>query len=78
MQHRRTLNAVTGRLSLRAPPALSLKRLAQALEAAPAMLHSERALDAVLATLKADFPTLQDRFHEPGRPHEWRADSAGR
>lgn len=60
MQHRRTLNAVTGRLSLRAPQALSLERLAQALEAAPAMLQRERALDAVLATLKAEFPTLQD------------------
>lgn len=60
MQHRRTLNAVSGRLSLRAPQALSLERLAQALEAAPAMLQRERALDAVLATLKAEFPSLQD------------------
>jgi len=60
MQHQRTLNAVTGRLSLRAPQALSLERLARALEAAPAMLQRERALDAVLATLKAEFPTLQD------------------
>ncbi len=60
MQHRRTLNAVTGRLSLRAPQTLSLERLARALEAAPAMLHRERALDAVLTTLKAEFPTLQD------------------
>jgi type III restriction enzyme len=60
MQHRRTLNAVTGRLSLRTPQALSLERLAQALEAAPAMLQRERAMDAVLATLKAEFPTLQD------------------
>ena len=60
MQHQRTLNAVTGRLSLRAPQALSLERLAQALEAAPAMLQSERAQGAVLATLKAEFPTLQN------------------
>jgi type III restriction enzyme len=60
MQHRRTLNAVAGRLSLRAPQALSLERLAQALEAAPAMLHRERDLAAVLATLKAEFPTLED------------------
>ena len=60
MQHQRTLNAVTGRLSLRAPQALSLECLARALEAAPAMLQRERALDAVLATLKAEFPTLQD------------------
>ena len=60
MQHRRTLNAVSGRLSLRAPQALSLERLAQALEAAPAMLQRDRPLDSVLATLKAEFPTLQD------------------
>ena len=60
MQHQRTLNAVTGRLSLRAPQTLSLERLARALEAAPAMLQRERALDVVLATLKAEFPTLQD------------------
>ena len=60
MQHRRTLNAVTGRLSLRAPQALSLEHLAQALEAAPAMLARERDLAAVLATLKAEFPTLED------------------
>jgi type III restriction enzyme len=60
MQHRRTLNAVAGRLSLRAPQALSLERLAQALESAPAMLHRERDLGAVLATLKAEFPTLED------------------
>ena len=60
MQHRRTLNAVTGRLSLRAPQTLSLERLAQALEAAPAMLNRERDLATVLATLKAEFPTLDD------------------
>lgn len=60
MQHRRTLNAVAGRLSLRAPQALSLERLAHALEAAPAMLKRERELPAVLATLKAEFPTLED------------------
>ena len=60
MQHRRTLNAVAGRLSLRAPQTLSLERLAQALEAAPAMLQRERDLAAVLATLKAEFPTLND------------------
>jgi type III restriction enzyme len=60
MQHQRTLNAVTGRLSLRAPQALSLEYLARALDAAPAMMQRERTLDAVLATLKAEFPTLQD------------------
>lgn len=60
MQHQRTLNAVTGRLSLRAPQAVSLERLAHALKAAPAMLKRERSVDAVLTTLKAEFPTLQD------------------
>ncbi|HET7863188.1 MAG TPA: DEAD/DEAH box helicase family protein, partial [Burkholderiaceae bacterium] len=60
MQHRRTLNAIAGRLSLRPPQTLSLERLAQALEAAPAMLKPERALDAVLASLQAELPKLQD------------------
>ena len=40
MEHLRTLNAVTGRLSLRAPQALSLECLARALEAAPGMLRA--------------------------------------
>jgi type III restriction enzyme len=60
MEHVRTLNAVSGRLSLRPPQALSLESLARALEAAPAMLDPARSLDTVLATLKAEFPTLQD------------------
>jgi len=60
MEHIRTLNAISGRLSLRPPQALSLEHLARAIEAAPAMLDPARSLDAVLATLKAEFPTLQD------------------
>ena len=60
MEYIRTLNAISGRLSLRPPQALSLEHLARALEAAPAMLGPARSLDAVLATLKAEFPTLQD------------------
>ena len=60
MQHLRTLNAVAGRLSLRPPQSLSLRTLAQAIEAAPGMLRRDRSLDAVLATLAAEFPTLQD------------------
>ena len=60
MEHIRTLNAISGRLSLRAPQALSLECLARALEASPAMLDPARSLDAVLATLKAEFSTLQD------------------
>ena len=60
MEHLRTLNAVSGRLSLRPPQALSLEHLARALEASPAMLDPTRSLPAVLAALKAEFPTLQD------------------
>lgn len=60
MEHLRTLNAISGRLSLRPPQARSLECLARALEAAPAMLDPARSLDTVLATLKAEFPTLQD------------------
>jgi type III restriction enzyme len=59
----REVNAITGRLSLRAPQHESLKQLASAIEAAPAMLAHERdAADvaAVLQSLKGLFPTLQD------------------
>ncbi|MBR8284470.1 DEAD/DEAH box helicase [Burkholderia vietnamiensis] len=61
----RVLNAVTGRLSLRPPQAESLSKLARALEAAPELLSHERAteqkdLAAILATLKAEFSTLEE------------------
>lgn len=57
----RTCNAVTGRLSLRPPQAESLARLKQALTAAPAMLeHDDRDVASILATLKAEFATLED------------------
>ena len=56
----RVQNHVTGRLSLRAPQAESLARLKQALDAAPEMLGHERDIAAILATLKAEFPTLAD------------------
>ena len=56
----RILHAINGRLSLRPPQAESLARLAQALDAAPAMLKHERDVAAILATLKAEFPTLTD------------------
>ncbi len=56
----RVLNAVTGRLSLRPPQAESLNRLVRALVAAPELLSHERDVAAVLASLKADFPTLED------------------
>ena len=59
----REVNAIAGRLSLRAPQTESLTKLASAIEAAPAMLkHNRDASDvvAVLNALKSQFPTLQD------------------
>ena len=59
----RHVNAIVGRLSLRAPQAESLKRLAQAIEASSAMLKHDRdagELQAVLAACKAQ------GFGEPG------------
>ncbi len=56
----RVLHAVTGRLSLRPPQEESLKRLVRALEASPDLLSHERDVAAVLSTLKAEFPTLED------------------
>ncbi len=56
----RVQNHITGRLSLRPPQAESLARLRQALDAAPEMLGHERDNAAILATLKAEFSTLED------------------
>lgn len=56
----RIQNHINGRLSLRAPQAESLAKLKQALDAAPQMLKHERDVEAVLETLKAEFPTLQE------------------
>jgi type III restriction enzyme len=56
----RVQNYVTGRLSLRPPQAVSLAKLARALNAAPEMLRKERDVSAVLSTLKAEFPTVED------------------
>ncbi|KYK95581.1 DEAD/DEAH box helicase [Aggregatibacter actinomycetemcomitans] len=56
----RTQNYINGRLSLRVPQVESLARLKQALDAAPEMAQKERDVAAVLNTLKAEFPTLQD------------------
>ncbi|HBO0203008.1 DEAD/DEAH box helicase [Pseudomonas aeruginosa] len=56
----RVLHAVTGRLSLRPPQAESLIKLARALDAAPELLGHERDVSAILSTLKAEFPTLED------------------
>ena len=56
----RVQHHVTGRLSLRPPQAESLARLVQALEAAPSLLAHDQEVAAILATLKAEFPTLED------------------
>ncbi len=56
----RTLNHVSGRLSLRPPQAESLQKLVCAIESAPKMLDQERDVAAILARLKAQFPTLDD------------------
>ena len=56
----RVQNAVTGRLSLRPPQAESLSKLGRALEAAPSLLGHEQDVAAILATLKAEFTTLED------------------
>ena len=56
----RVFNHVAGRLSLRPPQSESLLKLMRAIEAAPELLGQERDINAVLATLKAEFPTLED------------------
>lgn len=61
----RVQNHITGRLSLRPPQAESLARLKQTLDAAPELLGHERdndpqSLASILATLKVQFPTLED------------------
>ncbi|NRT58026.1 DEAD/DEAH box helicase family protein [Sphaerotilus uruguayifluvii] len=56
----RVQNAVTGRLSLRPPQSESLGRLVRALEAAPSLLGHDQDVASILATLKGEFPTLED------------------
>ncbi len=56
----RVQNHVTGRLSLRAPQAESLAKLKQALDAAPDLLGHGQDVPAILSTLKAQFPALED------------------
>ncbi|MND26711.1 Type III restriction enzyme, res subunit [compost metagenome] len=60
MSSSRIQHHVSGRLSLRAPQADSLARLAEALGAAPEMLEHQQNVSAILDTLKAQFPTLED------------------
>lgn len=59
----REVNAIAGRLSLRAPQTESLAKLASAIEAAPGMLKHDRdasEVPPILAALKSQFPSLQD------------------
>lgn len=56
----RVENHVSGRLSLRPPQAESLGKLQQALTAAPEMLAHNQNVPAILASLKAQFSTLED------------------
>jgi len=58
--NQRIFNAVSGRLSLRHPQSESLHKLARAIDAAPDMLNHEQDVNAVLATLKSEFATLED------------------
>ena len=56
----RVQNHVAGRLSLRPPQATSLAKLGRALEVAPELLGHGQNVSAILATLKAEFQTLED------------------
>lgn len=56
----RVQNHIAGRLSLRPPQAESLARLKRSLDAAPELLGHERDVSAILATLRAEFSTLED------------------
>lgn len=60
MSSSRIQHHVSGRLSLRPPQAESLGKLVQTLSAAPEMLGHQQNVPAILDTLKAQFPTLED------------------
>ena len=60
VQNARVSNHVSGRLSLRPPQAESLAKLVRAIEAAPELLGHDQDVAAILSTLKAQFPTLED------------------
>ncbi|MDX7747839.1 DEAD/DEAH box helicase [Aeromonas veronii] len=60
VQSSRVLNHVSGRLSLRPPQAESLYKLVRALEAAPSLLGHDQDVVALLSTLQAEFPTLEE------------------
>lgn len=61
MTRQQTLHEIKTSLSLRPPQAESLQKLATALETAPTMQQTgERDLNSILASLKQQFPTLDD------------------
>jgi hypothetical protein len=64
MSREKIVRTVAGRLSLREPQSVSLERLHNALESVPALCDSKarsaEELTAMLAALKAEFPTLTD------------------
>ena len=60
MSSSRIQHHVSGRLSLRPPQAESLAKLMQALDAAPELRKHPQNVPAILDTLKAQFPTLED------------------
>ena len=64
MSREKIVRTVAGRLSLREPQSVSLERLHNALESVPALRDSKarsaEELSAMLAALKAEFPTLTD------------------
>ncbi|HFZ2542908.1 TPA: DEAD/DEAH box helicase [Pseudomonas aeruginosa] len=60
MSSSRIQHHVSGRLSLRPPQAESLSKLVQALGSAPELLEHQQSVRAILDTLKAQFPTLED------------------
>jgi len=59
--HSRIINSISGRLSLRAPQRESLEALAKAIDATDdRLLDPKHDVPALLETLKAEFPTLED------------------
>lgn len=58
---KRIINSISGRLSLRAPQRESLEALAKAIEATDdTLIDSKHDVEALLNTLKGEFPTLED------------------
>ncbi|MDP3654294.1 MAG: hypothetical protein Q8R67_21725 [Rhodoferax sp.] len=71
----REVHNIASRLSLRPQQSESLAKLSSAIEASPAMLwpnHDVADVAAILATLKAEFPELQDFEREFPASHRLR------